>query len=107
MGKTARRRRLAGPEQDLALRLLPVLAQRRRRGRHQVHPDADLPARWSEIDAMEHWEGSQLNEAKEILAYELTKLVHGEAEAQKAQTAARALFFGGRQRRQQYADDRA
>ena len=47
-----------------------------------------------EIDAMDKWEGSQLNKAKEILAYELTKLVHGEAEADKAQEAARALFGG-------------
>ena len=50
----------------------------------------------AEIDAMDHWEGSQLNKAKEILAYELTKLVHGEAEAEKAQTAAQALFGAGR-----------
>ena len=50
----------------------------------------------TEIDAMDHWEGSQLNKAKEILAYELTKLVHGEAEAEKAQTAAQALFGAGR-----------
>ena len=49
----------------------------------------------AEIDAMDHWEGSQLNKAKEILAYELTKLVHGEAEAEKAQTAAQALFGAG------------
>ncbi len=47
-----------------------------------------------QIDAMDSWEGSQLNRAKEILAYELTKLVHGEAEADKAQEAARALFGG-------------
>ena len=47
-----------------------------------------------EIDAMDKWEGSQLNTAKEILAYELTKLVHGEEEAEKAQQAARALFGG-------------
>ena len=47
-----------------------------------------------EIDAMDAWEGSQLNKAKEILAHELTKLVHGEAEADKAQEAARALFGG-------------
>ena len=45
-----------------------------------------------EIDAMADWEGSQLNKAKEILAYELTKLVHGEEEAKKAQSAAKALF---------------
>jgi tyrosyl-tRNA synthetase len=44
---------------------------------------------------MEKWEGSQLNKAKEILAYELTELVHGEAEAQKAQEGARALFVSG------------
>ena len=48
-----------------------------------------------EIDKMSTWEGSQLNEAKEILAYELTKLVHGVDEAEKAQAAARALFGGG------------
>lgn len=48
-----------------------------------------------EIEAMKDWEGSQLNKAKEILAYELTKLVHGEEEAQKAQEGARALFGGG------------
>lgn len=48
-----------------------------------------------EIDKMDGWEGSQLNTAKEILAFELTKLVHGEEEAQKAQAAARAIFAGG------------
>ena len=48
-----------------------------------------------EIDKMNDWEGSQLNTAKEILAFELTKLVHGEEEAVKAQTAAKALFSGG------------
>ena len=47
-----------------------------------------------EIDKMDSWEGSQLNTAKEILAFELTKLVHGEEEAAKAQEAARALFSG-------------
>ena len=48
-----------------------------------------------QIDAMDKWEGSQLNEAKEILAYELTKLVHSEEEAGKAQESARALFGSG------------
>lgn len=48
-----------------------------------------------EIDKMDEWEGSQLNTAKEILAFDLTKLVHGEEEAQKAQAAARAIFAGG------------
>jgi len=48
-----------------------------------------------QIDAMDSWEGSQLNTAKEILAYELTKLVHGEEEAEKAKTASHALFAGG------------
>ena len=48
-----------------------------------------------EIQAMESWEGSQLNTAKEILAFELTKMVHGEEEAAKAQESARALFAGG------------
>ena len=47
-----------------------------------------------QIDEMDKWEGSQLNTAKEILAYELTKLVHGEEEAEKAQAAAKALFGG-------------
>ena len=48
-----------------------------------------------EIDKMDSWEGSQLNEAKEILAYELTKMVHGEEEANKAREASKALFAGG------------
>ena len=48
-----------------------------------------------EIDKMDSWEGAQLNTAKEILAYELTKLVHGEEEAKKAQESARALFSQG------------
>ncbi len=48
-----------------------------------------------QIDAMSDWEGSKLNEAKEILAFELTKLVHGEEEAVKAQASARALFGAG------------
>ena len=48
-----------------------------------------------EIDKMDSWEGAQLNTAKEILAYELTKLVHGQEEAEKAQSAARAIFGGG------------
>ena len=48
-----------------------------------------------EIDKMDSWEGSQLNTAKEILAFELTKLVHGEEEAVKAQEGARALFSAG------------
>jgi len=47
-----------------------------------------------EIDKMDEWEGSQLNTAKEILAFELTKLVHGEEEAKKAQDTARAVFGG-------------
>ena len=47
-----------------------------------------------EIDKMDEWEGSQLNTAKEILAFELTKLVHGEEEAEKAQTTAKAIFAG-------------
>ncbi|MBQ7089253.1 MAG: tyrosine--tRNA ligase, partial [Clostridia bacterium] len=48
-----------------------------------------------QIDEMDKWEGSQLNRAKEILAFELTKLVHGEEEATKAEQAAKALFVGG------------
>ena len=48
-----------------------------------------------QIDEMDKWEGSQLNQAKEILAYELTKLVHGEEEAEKAKAASHALFRGG------------
>ena len=48
-----------------------------------------------QIDEMSHWEGSQLNRAKEILAYELTSLVHGEEEARKAESSAKALFAGG------------
>lgn len=48
-----------------------------------------------QILEMEHWEGAQLNRAKEILAYELTELVHGKEEAEKAQSAARGIFAGG------------
>ena len=48
-----------------------------------------------QIEEMAQWEGSQLNKAKEILAYELTKMIHGEEEANKAQEGARALFGGG------------
>ena len=48
-----------------------------------------------QIDEMDKWEGSQLNQAKEILAFELTKMVHGEEEAQRAQDSARALFSKG------------
>lgn len=48
-----------------------------------------------EIEAMAKWEGSQLNKSKEILAFEVTKLIHGEEEAVKAQNAARAIFGGG------------
>ena len=47
-----------------------------------------------EIDKMDSWQGEQLNKAKEILAYELTKMVHGEAEADQAQAAAKAVFGG-------------
>ena len=50
---------------------------------------------WEQIDEMDKWEGAKLNEAKEILAYELTKLVHGEEEAKKAKEASHALFAGG------------
>ena len=48
-----------------------------------------------EIEKMESWQGAELNKAKEILAYELTALVHGEEEAKKAQDSAKALFVGG------------
>ena len=47
-----------------------------------------------QINEMDHWEGSELNRAKEILAFELTKMVHGEEEAEKAQQTARGLFAG-------------
>ena len=50
-----------------------------------------------QIDEMDKWEGAKLNEAKEILAYELTKLVHGEEEAKKAKEASHALFAGGKE----------
>ena len=48
-----------------------------------------------QIDEMDHWQGSELNKAKEILAFELTKMIHGEEEAMKAQNAAHALFSAG------------
>ena len=50
---------------------------------------------FEQIEEMDSWEGSQLNQAKEILAYELTNLVHGPEEAKKAQEASKALFAGG------------
>ena len=53
-----------------------------------------LSFHWNRSTKMAKWEGSQLNKAKEILAYELTNLVHGEEEAKKAQEGARALFSG-------------
>ncbi|HJA25841.1 MAG TPA: tyrosine--tRNA ligase, partial [Candidatus Fournierella merdigallinarum] len=53
----------------------------------------DLPL--EQIDEMDHWQGGELNKAKEILAFELTKLVHSEEEATKAQQTARGLFGGG------------
>ena len=56
--------------------------------------DAYLPP-LEQIDEMDHWEGSQLNKAKEILAYELTSLVHGEEEAEKAQKAAKSCLPEG------------
>ena len=59
------------------------------------HLKASLKRACTENMEMDKWEGAQLNTAKEILAYELTKLVHGEDEANKAQAAARALFAGG------------
>ena len=58
-----------------------------------IHMLTFLPL--EQIDAMDSWEGAQLNTAKEILAYELTKLVHGEEEAEKAQAQARSLFTAG------------
>lgn len=58
-----------------------------------MHPHADIPP--SGADRRNgQWEGSQLNQAKEILAFELTKLVHGEEEATKAQNTAHAIFMG-------------
>ena len=85
-GQDRRQRRVAGPQQDLPLRVLPVLAQRGRRRRAQVHPDADLPASGADRRDGRRGRAAKLNEAKEILAYELTKLVHGEEEAEKAQS---------------------
>lgn len=49
-----------------------------------------------QIDEMDSWEGAKLNEAKDILAYELTKLVHGEEEAEKARSASKAMFGGNK-----------
>ena len=59
-----------------------------------------------QIEEMDSWEGSQLNKAKEILAYELTALVHGKEEAEKAQTAAKEIFVS-RRRGCQHADHHA
>lgn len=93
MGKT-QKGAMAGSQQDYTFRVLQYWRN---------VSDADvlkclrmltfLPL--EQIDEMDKWEGSQLNQAKEILAYELTNLVHGEEEAKKAQESARALFTGG------------
>ena len=61
----------------------------------RAEKELGLPVTQEQIDEMDQWQGSQLNNAKEILAFELTKLVHGEQEAEKAQNGARALFAGG------------
>ena len=94
-GQDSQGRSLARPEQDNAFRLLSST------GATSAMPTCMKCLRMltflplEEINAMEGWEGSQLNKAKEILAYELTKLVHGEEEANKARDAARALFLSG------------
>ena len=94
-GQNRKRRPVAGPEQDVALRILHSYWRN--------VADADvmrclrivtfLPM--DQIREMDTWQGSELNKAKEILAYEVTKLIHGEEEAEKAQAAARALFVNG------------
>ena len=94
MGKTAGNAVWLDPNKTSSVRVLPVLAQCRRCRCHEVHPDADLPAAGADRRDGAPGKTSSLNEAKEILAYELTKMVHGEEEAVKAQNAARALFSG-------------
>ena len=61
----------------------------------EMYSYAYVPSAWRKLIRWIQWEGAQLNTAKEILAYELTKLVHGEEEAKKAQESARALFSKG------------
>ena len=129
------RRKLGKDAHAMTITLLTQLARARRWARPPAAPCGWIPTRprpsiststgatWTtptcmkcirmltflpleQIDEMDTWEGSQLNKAKEILAYELTKLVHGEEEADKAQEAARALF-GGSGSSEQYARHRS
>ena len=93
-GQDPVRRCVAGSGQDQPLRVLSVLEKRGGRRRAEMSAAADVPA-LEQIDEMDKWEGSQLNRAKEILARELTGLVHGEDEAKKAEAGAKAFFAGG------------
>ena len=94
MGKTAGRRRLAGS------RTRPVPFEFYQYWRNVGDADVMKCIRMltflplEQIDEMSTWKDQRLNEAKEILAYELTSMVHGKEEAEKAQAAARALFGG-------------
>ena len=80
MGKTAKGAVWLDPEKTSPYEFLPVLEKCGRCRCAEVHPNALTFLPLEEIDRMDKWEGSKLNEAKEILAYELTKLVHGEEE---------------------------
>ena len=94
-GQDRRQRRLAGPQQDH----LPLISTST--GATWATPTCSSASAcspscpWSRSTRWTAWEGSQLNKAKEILAYELTKMVHGEEEAKKAQEGAHALFGAG------------
>ena len=96
-GQDRRQRRLARPQQDQPLTSsISTGATSDDSDVHEVHPYADLPAAGGDRRRWSTWEGrSSLNEAKEILAFELTALVHGKEEAEKAQTAAKEIFVSG------------
>ena len=96
MGKTEKGALWLDPNKYLALRFLPVLAQCGRRGRGEVPGAADLPAHGRGAPSGRASRHAEINEAKRVLAFEVTKIIHGEEEAVKAQHAAEALFGGGR-----------
>ena len=95
MGKTEKGALWLDAELCSALRVLPVLAQRCRPGRGASAWRCSPSCPWTKCAVSARCPGSEINEAKKVLAFECTKLVHGEEEATKAQQAASALFGGG------------
>ena len=98
LGGTELIRRKLGKDASAMTITLLLNSEGKKMGKTQsgaVWLDPEKTSPFEQIDEMDKWEGAQLNTAKEILAFELTKLVHGEEEATKAQEGARALFSSG------------